>query len=75
MLKLNEKKIFSGKELYAKIKKIGKKVNKKKPVTCRAWPGGCGFAKMGSNYAPTLWIQQIAAEKGCHQVREDAHNF
>jgi len=38
------------------------------PAYVRAWPGGCGFAKMGSNYAPTLWIQQIAAEKGCHQV-------
>jgi len=38
------------------------------PKFVRAWPGGCGFAKMGSNYAPTLWIQQIAAEKGCHQV-------
>ncbi len=22
----------------------------------RSWPGGCGFVKMGSNYAPTLWI-------------------
>ena len=26
------------------------------PNYIRAWPGGCGFAKMGSNYAPTLWI-------------------
>lgn len=26
------------------------------PNFIRAWPGGCGFAKMGSNYAPTLWI-------------------
>jgi branched-chain amino acid aminotransferase len=26
------------------------------PAYVRAWPGGCGFAKMGSNYAPTLWI-------------------
>ena len=23
----------------------------------RAWPGGCGNAKMGSNYAPTIWAQ------------------
>ena len=22
----------------------------------RAWPGGSGYLKMGSNYAPTLWI-------------------
>jgi branched-chain amino acid aminotransferase len=26
------------------------------PNYVRAWPGGCGFAKMGSNYAPTMWI-------------------
>ena len=38
------------------------------PAYVRAWPGGCGYAKMGSNYAPTLWIQKVAAEKGCQQV-------
>ena len=27
------------------------------PQYVRAWPGGCGFTKMGSNYAPTLWTQ------------------
>ncbi len=27
------------------------------PTFVRAFPGGCGFAKMGSNYAPTLWVQ------------------
>ncbi len=27
------------------------------PKFVRAFPGGCGFAKMGSNYAPTLWVQ------------------
>lgn len=37
------------------------------PSYVRAWPGGCGFAKMGSNYAPTLWTQKIAESKGCHQ--------
>ena len=26
------------------------------PNFIRAWPGGCGFAKMGSNYGPTLYI-------------------
>lgn len=26
------------------------------PDYVRAWPGGSGFAKMGSNYAPTMWI-------------------
>ena len=29
------------------------------PSYVRAWPGGCGFAKMGSNYAPTLWTQKV----------------
>jgi hypothetical protein len=27
------------------------------PKYVRAWPGGCGYAKMGSNYAPTMWTQ------------------
>ena len=26
------------------------------PKYVRAWPGGSGYSKMGSNYAPTLWI-------------------
>ena len=37
-----------------------------KPVTLlcdprfvRATPGGCGYTKMGSNYAPTLWVQKV----------------
>ena len=29
------------------------------PKYVRAWPGGCGFVKMGSNYAPTLWTQVV----------------
>jgi len=37
------------------------------PSYVRAWPGGCGFTKMGSNYAPTLWTQKIAEAHGCHQ--------
>lgn len=37
------------------------------PRYVRAWPGGCGFTKMGSNYAPTLWTQKIAEEHGCQQ--------
>jgi len=37
------------------------------PSYVRAWPGGCGFTKMGSNYAPTLWTQKIAEEHGCQQ--------
>ena len=38
-----------------------------KPVTLlcdpryvRATPGGCGYTKMGSNYAPTLWVQKVS---------------
>ena len=27
------------------------------PRYVRAWQGGCGYVKMGSNYAPTLWTQ------------------
>lgn len=38
------------------------------PNYIRAWPGGCGFAKMGSNYAPTLWIGEHAAKVNCQQV-------
>lgn len=37
------------------------------PSYVRAWPGGCGFTKMGSNYAPTLFTQKIAESRGCHQ--------
>lgn len=37
------------------------------PQYVRAWEGGCGFTKMGSNYAPTLWTQNIAQQNGCHQ--------
>lgn len=38
------------------------------PRYTRAWPGGCGDKKMGSNYAPTLRVQKEAAEKGLQQV-------
>lgn len=31
------------------------------PRYVRAWPGGCGFTKMGSNYAPTLWTQKVCS--------------
>jgi len=37
------------------------------PSYVRAFPGGCGFTKMGSNYAPTLWTQKVAEKEGCHQ--------
>lgn len=34
----------------------------------RAWPGGTGAAKIGSNYAPTIRPQQLAAGRGFSQV-------
>ena len=30
------------------------------PRYVRATPGGCGYTKMGSNYAPTLWVQKVS---------------
>ncbi|XP_071522471.1 branched-chain-amino-acid aminotransferase, cytosolic isoform X5 [Panulirus ornatus] len=38
------------------------------PKHVRAWPGGVGNMKMGSNYGPTLEIQKIAEARGLHQV-------
>lgn len=38
------------------------------PKYARAWPGGVGDRKMGSNYAPTIYVQQEAASKGLHHV-------
>ncbi|PAA50892.1 hypothetical protein BOX15_Mlig015984g1, partial [Macrostomum lignano] len=38
------------------------------PEFARAWPGGAGRSKMGSNYGPTCRIQLLAAEQGCQQV-------
>lgn len=38
------------------------------PRFVRSWPGGCGYAKMGSNYAPTMWISKVAEEHNCHQA-------
>ena len=38
------------------------------PKYIRAWPGGCGDRKMGSNYAPTLHVQKEAAKRGLQQV-------
>ncbi|XP_041472803.1 branched-chain-amino-acid aminotransferase, cytosolic-like [Lytechinus variegatus] len=34
----------------------------------RAWHGGVGYAKMGSNYAPTIKPQHDAEAKGCQQI-------
>lgn len=38
------------------------------PQYTRAWPGGVGDRKMGSNYAPTIHVQKEAISKGLQQV-------
>ncbi|TDG42073.1 hypothetical protein AWZ03_011506 [Drosophila navojoa] len=38
------------------------------PRYTRAWPGGVGNRKMGSNYAPTINVQKEAASRGLQQV-------
>ncbi|XP_034240326.1 branched-chain-amino-acid aminotransferase, cytosolic [Thrips palmi] len=38
------------------------------PKYTRAFPGGCGDRKMGSNYAPTIHVQREATERGYQQV-------
>ncbi|KAG0721907.1 Branched-chain-amino-acid aminotransferase [Chionoecetes opilio] len=38
------------------------------PRYVRAWPGGVGMMKMGSNYGPTLEIQRQAEKRGLQQV-------
>ncbi|XP_067000513.1 branched-chain-amino-acid aminotransferase, cytosolic isoform X2 [Anabrus simplex] len=38
------------------------------PKYTRAWPGGCGDRKVGSNYGPTIRVQQEALEQGLEQV-------
>ncbi|KAI4497681.1 hypothetical protein M0802_007221 [Mischocyttarus mexicanus] len=38
------------------------------PQNTRAWPGGCGDRKVGSNYGPTIKVLKKALQKGYHQV-------
>ncbi|RWS00614.1 branched-chain-amino-acid aminotransferase: cytosolic-like protein, partial [Dinothrombium tinctorium] len=38
------------------------------PKYIRAWPGGSGNHKLGSNYAPTILAQKVAEAKDCQQV-------
>ncbi|KAK0183268.1 hypothetical protein PV327_001326 [Microctonus hyperodae] len=38
------------------------------PSYTRAWQGGCGDQKGGSNYGPTIHIQEKASQKGLQQV-------
>lgn len=38
------------------------------PRFVRAWPGGVGDNKLGSNYGPTLAVQKLAEKMGLQQV-------
>lgn len=38
------------------------------PQYVRAWPGGVGDRKVGSNYGPTIQIQKEAAAQGLNQI-------
>lgn len=38
------------------------------PAHVRAWPGGTGDHKLGSNYGPTIRVQNEALAKGLNQV-------
>lgn len=38
------------------------------PNKIRAWPGGAGNTKLGSNYAPTIMVQKEAEKMGLQQV-------
>lgn len=38
------------------------------PAYTRAWPGGCGDRKIGSNYGPTIYVQREASDQGLEQV-------
>ena len=38
------------------------------PEYVRAWPGGTGDRKLGSNYGPSIFVQKKALKEGCQQV-------
>jgi branched-chain amino acid aminotransferase len=38
------------------------------PKFVRAFPGGCGNFKVGSNYGPTVYVNLEAQKRGCQQV-------
>ena len=38
------------------------------PQYIRAFPGGVGNVKVGSNYGPTIYVNLGAQKKGCQQV-------
>lgn len=35
---------------------------------CRAFPGGMGAYKAGSNYGPTIYVNRLAHKHGCQQI-------
>jgi len=37
-------------------------------VHCRAFPGGMGAYKAGSNYGPTIYVNKMAQAQGCQQI-------
>ena len=45
------------------------------PRYVRAWPGGSGYSKMGSNYAPTLWISVNINTKNSVNFRNFWQNY
>ncbi|CAK9804405.1 Branched-chain-amino-acid aminotransferase, cytosolic [Anthophora plagiata] len=64
--------------LYIILSPVGSYFKKKEQATglslladpqyTRAWPGGCGNYKVGSNYGPTVYVQREATERGLQQV-------
>lgn len=38
------------------------------PDYVRAWPGGTGDKKLGSNYGPSIFVQKRSLKEGCQQV-------
>lgn len=48
--------------------KPGLKLLASDPDAVRAWPGGCGNAKLGANYGPSLVAGAEARARGYHQV-------
>lgn len=66
--------------------KPGMRLLASKDDMVRAWPGGFGYAKVGSNYGPSLLAQGEARERGydqilwlfgpqCHVTEAGASNF
>lgn len=48
--------------------KLGMRLLASRDDMVRAWPGGFGYAKVGSNYGPSLLAQGEARERGYDQI-------